>query len=98
MDDWIGAVFWILILFGGLIVVPFAFRKRHDNRLRFRSVLWTTILYLAGQATLYIWIYGYMRPLSHDWLHALFLPMFLGLALPIIMAVVWFATTKRSAT
>ena len=97
MNDWLAIGAWILILFGGLIPVPFAYRQRIDNRMRFRAVLWAAVIYLALQAGLYLHIYGQLRFENRDWLHALFVPIFLGLALPVIMAIIWFMTRKRSA-
>ena len=98
MNDWLAIGIWNLVLFGGLFPVPFAYRQRLDNRLRFRAVLWTAVVYLALQAVMYLWIYGQLRHENPDWLHALFLPIFLGLALPIIMAIIWFITRNRGAT
>ncbi len=98
MNDWLAIGIWNLILFGGLLPVPFAYRHRLDNRLRFRTVLWAAVLYLALQAGMHIWIYGQLRYENRDWLHALFLPIFLGLALPVIMAIIWFITRNRGAT
>ena len=88
----------MLILFGGLLPVPFAYRQRLENRLRFRTALWAAVLYLALQAWMYLWIYSQLRYESHDWLHVLFLPLFLGLVLPIGMAIIWFVTRNRGAT
>ena len=98
MNDWLAIGIWNLILFGGLLPVPFAYRRRNDNRLRFRAALWAAVLYLALQAWMYLWIYGQLRYESHDWLHALFFPMYLGIMLPIVMAIIWFITRKRGAT
>ncbi len=97
MSDWLAIGIWNLILFGGLLPVPFAYRQRLENRPRFRALLWAAVFYLALQAGMYLWIYGQLRYENRDWLHALFVPMFLGLAFPVIMAIIWFVTRKRGA-
>ena len=84
------------MLFGGLLPVPFAFRKRFENSLRYRILLWVSIVYLSLQGSLYFYIYGFLRYENRDWLHALFLPIILGLALPVVMAIIWLFTRRNS--
>ena len=98
MNDWLGTIFWYLVLFGGLIAVPFAYTQRSQNLRRFRAVVIAAVLYLATQAAIYVWIYGILRFENRDWLIALFLPITLGIVFAVIMALVWGFTDNDRAT
>jgi hypothetical protein len=87
-----GTILWALTFFGGLIAVPIAFKQRKTNQLRFKLISITATLYLLIQFILYWWIFEILRYENRDWLHALFLPYFLGLGLPVLMCILWFST------
>jgi hypothetical protein len=95
MNDWVGSALWLLVLFSGLVAVPMAHRRRTENPRRFRAISLAAVMYLATQAWLYLWIFGSLRYENRDWLHALIFPFFLGLTLPVLMSILWFATRRR---
>ena len=90
-----GAFSWLVVLCVGLVAVPIAYAGRHVNRFRFKVVTGVAAIYVATQGGLLTWIFASFRYSNWDWLHALFLPIFLGLALPILMGVLWFFTRQR---
>ena len=98
MDNLITITFWTVTLFSGLLVIPLAYWLSPKNKKRIRAFYITATIYLLGQAALFIYIYGSLRYVSRDWLHALVTPIFLGILLPVIMCVLWFLTRERITT
>ena len=95
MDELIAGFLWFVVLGVGLIAVPVAYAGRHTNSLRFRLVVGVAIVYVVTQGWLLSYIFTTLRYINRDWLHALFLPIFIGLALPVVMGILWFFTRQR---
>ena len=95
MTEWARAFLLIVMLAGGLVAVPIAYLGRNENKLRFRFIAGAAGLYVISQIGLFAWIFWSLRYSNRDWLHALFLPFFLGLAFTIALVVLWLLTRKR---